>query len=94
MQVSPIAALELNVPEWFERIDFQDWLNAPHAGRATWHALGGDPSEASDTFITYDNRDGSDFDDLFPADLHAIIVELCDSRGFTYGILRLTNLAE
>jgi hypothetical protein len=94
MQVTPISALSINVPEWFARADFQAWLNAPNAGRATWHALGNEPSVVSDTFITYDHRDGSDFDDLFPADLHALLCEICEAHGISCGVLRLTNEAE
>lgn len=94
MQVTPIAALSINVPEWFERPDFQAWLNAPNKGLATWHALGNEPSEVSDTFITYDHRDGSDFNELFPPELHALLCEACEAHGLSYGILRLTNLNE
>jgi hypothetical protein len=94
MQVERIAALSINVPEWFARPDFQAWLNAPNQGLATWHALGAAPSAASDTFITFDHRDGSDFNDLFPPDLHSELCEICEAHGLSYGILRLTNLEE
>lgn len=94
MQVTVTPALTLNVPEWFARPDFQAWLNAPSMGLATWHAQGNAPSLVSDTFITYDNRDGSDFNEHFPPDLHAEICTICEARGFSYGILRLTNLVE
>lgn len=94
MQVEPISALSINMPEWFERADFQAWLNAPKKNLATWHTLGSQPGEFSDAFITFDNREGSDFNELFPPELHAKLCEICESRGITYGILRLTNLAE
>lgn len=94
MQVTPLSALSLNVPEFFARADFQAWLNAPLSRRASWHTPGEVPGEYSDTFITYDHREGSDFDDLFPADLHALLCQVCEAHGLSYGLLRLTNKAD
>ena len=94
MQVERLDALSINVPEFFARADFQAWLNAPSARRASWHTPGEEPGDTSDTFITFDHRDGSDFDDLFPSDLHELLCEVCKAHGVTYGVLRLTNEAE
>lgn len=93
MLVTRLAALSLNVPEFFARADFQAWLNAPSGRRASWHTPGEVPGECSDTFITFDHREGSDFDDLFPSDLHELLCEVCEAHGISYGLLRLTNEA-
>lgn len=93
MLVTRISALSINMPEWFARPDFQAWLNCPTGRRATWHTPGEVPGECSDTFITFDDREGSDFDALFPADLHAQLCRICVSHGLSYGVLRLTNEA-
>ena len=99
MLVTRIAALSINAPEWFARPDFQAWLTYPTASlesssRATWHTPGTEPTEFSDTFITFDHGDGSDFDDLFPADIYQQICHICAAQGVSYGVLRLTNEAE
>lgn len=91
MRVTRLSALSLNVPRWFARADFQAWLNAPGKARASWHTPGERTGEYSDTFITFDHSEGSDFDELFPADLHALICQVCAENGLSYGLLRLTN---
>lgn len=94
MQVTLIAALSINVPEFFARPDFRAWLNCPTSRRATWHTPGTTPpGEYADTFITFDNGEGSDFDDLFPADLHELLCGACAAHGISHGLLRLTNEA-
>lgn len=97
MTVERIPALTINCPEFFERADFQNWLNQPAStlnggARATWHQLGDTPCAMSDTFITHDNYDGSDYDELFPDDIQTAIRLACEAVGFSYGIIRLTNL--
>lgn len=93
MLVTRLSALSINVPEWFARPDFQAWLNAPSGRRASWHTPGEVPTEMSDTFITFDHGESSDFDELFPSDLHAQLCEICAAQGISYGLLRLTNEA-
>jgi hypothetical protein len=96
MKIEQLECLSINCPEWFARPDFQAWLQNAIATQslATWHKAGDAPNEFSDTFITYDNGDGSDFDENFPEDIHAELVRICQHRLFQYGILRLTNLEE
>lgn len=91
--------LTLNVPEFFARPDFQRWLNAAAnslngSPRATWHTLDSEPGEYSDTFIIHDEQDGSDYDELLPADVYGTIQAECERLGFSYGIIRLTNLQD
>ena len=90
-------ALTINCPGWFARPDFQRWLNAgPQtpggSQRATWHVPGQAPGCGSDTFLTYDGGDGSDFDGLFPPDLKEALDGICRFHGLDRGIIRLTNL--
>ena len=94
MLVSRLSALSINAPEWFARPDFQAWLNSTTGQRVTWHTLGTVPTEFADTFITFDHREGSDFDGLFPADIHQQLCAICETHGVSYGVLRLTNEAE
>ena len=98
MTIETIPAVTINAPEFFERADFQAWLNAERKNGgghpATWHNRGEAPGDYADTFIIHDNHDGSDYDELFPDDIQTYIRLRCEEIGFTYGIIRLTNLAE
>ena len=94
-----MPAVTINAPEFFRRADFQAWLNASVSSltggpRATWHTLDSPPTDCSDTFIMHDGEDGSDYDQMFPDDIQTEILLRCKQIGFTYGIIRLTNLAE
>jgi hypothetical protein len=91
--VTYVPALVINAPEWFSRSDFQAWLNNPANNLATWHQQGQLPNEQSDTFITYDNGEGSDFGVDFPEDIHTKICRICQDHGVLYGRLHLTNLS-
>jgi len=87
--------LKLNVPQWYERKDFQKWLNDfvdPHEGRrhATWHQFG-EPGEYSDIFVTYDHGEGSDFEEM-PGDCWEDITRVCKEQGLEYAVVWLTNL--
>ncbi len=92
--VTRVPALIINCPEWFARPDFQAWLNNPENNIATWHKLGQEPNGYSDTFITYDNGEGSDFGDDFPIDIYQDIIRICQQHNLVYGRLHLTNLPE
>jgi hypothetical protein len=81
--------------DWFQRPDFVAWLNKyvnPPPGErrtATWHN-GGEPHEYSDTFILYDNGEGSDFD-VLPEDIWEAIVQICEERRLDWALIWLQN---
>jgi hypothetical protein len=81
LDVEKLACVKINAPHWFKRPDFRVWLNQNEMERArdrlaTWHT-GGEPRENSDTFITYNGGEVSDYQDL-PED----VLE-CDRRGLS-----------
>ncbi len=93
--VEVYPCLQVNVPQWYEREDFQKWLNDfvnPHAGRrhATWHVFG-EVGEGSDIFVTYDQNEGSDYEEM-PKDCWEDLCRVCKERGVKYAVLWLTNL--
>lgn len=103
MTAKPSQCLQVYCPELFADPAFAAWLNAgrgspaPDVGKiATWHR-GGPPHEYSDVFVTYDHGDGSDSPQsaggaVIPPHCWAQLVAVCAARGFTEGVLWLTNL--
>lgn len=64
IEVDYMPLVRINAPEFFEREDFQEFLNRavdPDTDdtTATWHQSG-EPNDYSDLFVTYDNGEGSD----------------------------------
>ena len=91
-----IQCLKINVPQWYEREDFKKWLNKyiqPTELRrhATWHT-GGEPNEMSDLFVTYDQGEGSDFEEM-PEDCWEEIHRMCRELNVKCAVIWLTNLA-
>ena len=89
MKVVHEDAIRINVPEWYEREDFQTWLNG-NGKQATWHTKGAKPNEFSDVFMWYDNHEGSDSD--MPESIWEELCKICDSEGFEFGYIHLTNI--
>lgn len=98
-----IFGVVLNIPEIFERADFQSWLNNPRNRTATWHDRGGEPGEYSDVFLLVGgDYGGSDAD--MPHDVWEAICETVydafrggettpSGRMEAKVIVQLTNLA-
>ena len=57
---------------------------------ATWHA-GGEPRENSDTFMTYNNGEVSDYQNL-PEDILDSIDAACRQRDVKWAVIWLTNV--
>jgi hypothetical protein len=99
--------VRINAPEFFEREDFQEFLNRAvdpdnEETTATWHN-GGEPGDYSDLFVTYDNGEGSDAlpsdgDDsdmnLIPQDIWDEICEEMENRGVDHALLWISNLGQ
>jgi hypothetical protein len=95
LDVEKLACVKINAPHWFQRPDFRVWLNQNEMERArdrlaTWHT-GGEPRENSDTFITYNGGEVSDYQDL-PEDVLDAIDTACRERGVNWAVIWLTNV--
>lgn len=90
-EVKCYPCLQLNVPHWYIREDFQEWLvkNTKNKQLATWHHAEV-PNEYSDIFVTYDNGDGSN-DDM-PIWYWDEICFVCEQRGLEFALIWLSNL--
>ena len=67
--------IRLNKPEWYQSIEFINWLNDPNKIPIfTWHT-GITPNEYSDIVLYYEQGCGS-FDDL-PAYIAQDLYQLC-----------------
>ena len=94
--VETYPCIKINVPQWYEREDFQKWLNDRAAGirtdirLATWHQYD-EPGEYSDIFVTYDHDEGSDLEEM-PKGCWEDLCRVCKERGIKHAVLWLTNL--
>ncbi len=97
MKYEQVPGLVIKCPGWFRRADFQAWILKhlnPATGVqrvATWSSDVID--EGSDTFILYDNGEGSDFEDI-PEDIWGEICKLCESLNIRYCMIWLMNQPE
>ena len=87
--IERLDALKLNVPAWFEREDFQEWLNE-RGKPATWHVKGAEPNDYSDIFMWFEDGEGSDSD--MPEKVWDELCALCKTQAFRAGVIWLTNL--
>lgn len=92
--VEKMHCLKLNVPHWFRRGDFMEWLNTRRRSEndpvATWHR-GGKPNEYSDVFFTFDHDEGSEFN-LLPEEYWEEIMRIAKERQVEWAVIWLTNL--
>jgi hypothetical protein len=98
MTTAQLPCLRIDCPEWYEREDFIQWLQAGVGkGLATWH-VAGEVGDMSDVFLVYDNGECGDLfgfqgsDVQFPDDLWAEVRRRCDEAGVEYGLVWLTNV--
>lgn len=92
LKVERLPTVRLNVPQWFERLDFMAWLNNPLNTIATWHR-GTEANDYSDVFMTYDHGEGSDLgSNDFPEDIEKELIATMDAQGVEYGIIWLSNV--
>lgn len=83
--------LRINCPDWYEREDFQKYLNAPRT--ATWHVKDQNPGDFSDIFFVYDHDEGSDSFEI-PEDIWEEVCQMAKKENIEYAIVWLTNLRE
>jgi hypothetical protein len=107
MNVETRPCLKINAPEFFDRKDFQEFLNRgvenkDTAPLATWHT-GGTPNQQSDLFVTYNRREGSDAlpeggdgsdRNLIPQDIWNRICKEMEDRGISFAVLWITNIRQ
>ena len=96
MDIDIVQCIKINAPEWFQRDDFQAFLNLrEESGRttATWHWQGSEPGEFSDVFFTYDHGEGSDWEEI-PQDIWSKICEIVSNMRIVYAVIWVTNLEE
>ena len=99
-KIERAPGLVINAPSIFARKDFVEWLNDETKMTFTWHPMGEDPQEYSDTIVLVaENYDGDSSD--MPEDIWKII---CDEVYDRFGgpdlnhangmsvTVRLTNL--
>jgi hypothetical protein len=91
MESERVACLKINCPDVFADPEFRDWLDDPANGVATWHPPGTEPGECSDVFVTFDHGEGSDAFHM-PGHCWLALCREAEARGFSYGVLWLTNL--
>jgi hypothetical protein len=99
--IKECVGLTLNVPSWFERQDFVDFLDGKTGPDgtwevATWHTKGTSADEMSDVFILMDGgNEGSEMDTM-PEDLWELLCDMIqewDMKMWQHGgIVHLTNM--
>jgi hypothetical protein len=90
--VALLGCVRINVPQWYEREDWNNFINRVNGSRpATWHEPGSNPTEFSDVFVVYDGGEGSDADDI-PGDIWAEIGSIVKEYGLPYAVVRITNV--
>jgi hypothetical protein len=96
MEIEKLPCFRLFCPTWFNREDFQEFINtyaaiSPGLGHrlATWHVIG-EPGEDSDVFLTYDHGVGSDWLEI-PADIWVEISRVCQKASVGFAVIWLTN---
>ena len=83
--------MKVNLPEFFKREDFLNWLNNENDRIMTWHRRGTDPDEYSDVVVTYDSGEGSNSD--MPKECWKELCKLWRMRmQGDYGLIWVTNL--
>jgi len=99
-KIERAPGLVINAPSIFARKDFVEWLNDETKMTFTWHPMGEDPQEYSDTIVLVaENYDGDSSD--MPEDIWKIICDevydrfggpsLTSANGMSVTV-RLTNL--
>lgn len=104
MTSEQVGCLKINCPELFKDPQFVSWLRrgtSVGGSRryviASWYRSYKDNPDFFDTFVTYDNGDGSDSpasagESAMPAHCWELLDAECKRVGFKYGVLWLTNL--
>lgn len=95
-KVTAHTMLRVNMPELFENKGFarrlNEYVKGATGGMATWHRPG-DPTEFSDIFVTYDQGEGSNVEDI-PARLWKKLGRMAENQGLTHTLFWITNFKD
>lgn len=87
--IEHLHAVRINCAHWYERKDFQEWLNS--GDLATWHKRNSKPNDYSDVFIIFDH--GSGDAETLPMDIYDELRIICHRElPADYGLVWLVNM--